>query len=533
MFDVFYSGRKPNLFAHEQAAESVEHARQISRTRYFWWTNYLTDYSTHDFLWEPVPWEANQTHAWPSQHQDHGGTMLISRHGSTDINRTHKILPRIRSVPRIGIDHGTGMTIDCELTTRYISDYLGTLRRILAKVNHEYVWVVSSVCDYSNFDFTWHPSEWQADMLHVFASGTQKFGDTFYIHVPSFLEKSKDIKLLEWFDTLHFVENISVPRWSMPVIEHEHDTHVAAIREHEFTTPLAMFSTGGSTGFEPTVALWGEKTKTVAPLTPGASIVVVPREAKNHINRQVYDYPYIDKTFANGTDTLLDVVFISHGEPNADQHWQDLVYALQRGHANKVVRVDGVTGRVAAYHAAAQASRTPWFFAVFAKLKVSQQFDWSWQPDRMQEPKHYIFHARNPVNGLEYGHQAMIAYNKKLVLDNPGHGLDFTLDSPHEVVPILSGTAEYASTPWMAWRTAFRECVKLCGQTDVESQYRLNRWLGPIPEAVINSEWSRWGAEDAVEYYNAVNGDLEQLRKSYDWAWLATYALLKRNLVAD
>jgi hypothetical protein len=351
--------------------------------------------------------------------------------------------------------------------------------------------------------------------------------------VPTFLEKSKNIKLLEWFDTLHFVENISVPRWPMPVIKHEHDTHVAAIHEHEFTTPLVMFTTGGTTGFEPTVCLWQEQTKTVAPLTPGASVVIVPRETKNHMRQQVYDYPYIDKTWRHGQDPLLDIVFISNGEPNADQHWQDLVYALQRGHDNRVVRVDGVTGRVAAYHAAAQLSTTPWFFAVFAKLRVDSRFDWAWQPDRLQEPKHYIFHAYNPINGLTYGHQAMIAYNKKLVLANSGSGLDFTLDSAHEVVPILSGTADYAGTRWLAWRTAFRECVKLCGQTDVESKYRLDRWLGPVPVALPNSEWSRWGAEDAVEYYRAVNGDFAELRKSYDWAWLATYALLKRNLIPD
>jgi hypothetical protein len=369
-------------------------------------------------------------------------------------------------------------------------------------------------------------------MLHVFASGRQKFGDTFYVHVPSFLEKSKDIKLLEWFDTLHFVEDISVPRLPVPLVEHEHDTHVQAIRKYDFQTPLVMFSTGGRTGFEPTMSLWREKTKTVTPLTPGASVVIVPREAKNYISRQVYDYPYIDKTWRHGQDPLLDIVFIENGEPNA----LDNLRALSAATAsldNRVVRSSGVNGRVSAYHAAAELSSTPWFFAVFAKLRVNPDFDWSWQPDRMQEPKHYIFHARNPVNGLEYGHQAMIAYNKQLVLSNPGQGLDFTLDSAHEVVPILSGTAEYAYTRWMAWRTAFRECVKLCGQTDVESKYRLDRWLGPVPEAVINSEWSRWGAEDAVEYYKVVDGDMEQLRKSYDWTWLASYALLKRNLVAD
>jgi hypothetical protein len=532
MFDIFYSGVKPNLFPHEREAQDIGHAQQLSKTRYFWWINYLTDYSDHDFLWEPVPWELDQIHAWPSQHQAHGGTMLVSKHNATAINRNHPMRQRNKSVPRIGIDHGTGLTVECEVTTRYISDYLGTLRRVLSKITHEYVWVVSSVCDYTNFDFTWHPSEWQTDMLHVVASGTQKFGDTFYIHVPSFLEKSRDIKLLEWFDTLHFVEGISVPRWPMPVIEHTHDTHVEAIFKHEFSTPLVMFSTGGQTSFEPTVALWREKTKTVAPLTPGASVVVVPRETKNYMRKQVYDYPYIDKNWNNGQDPLLDIVFIDNGEPSALDNLRWLSEATA-SLDNRVVRSSGVNGRVAAYHAAAELSATPWFFAVFAKLTVDKDFDWTWQPDRLQEPKHYIFHAHNPVNGLTYGHQAMIAYNKKLVLSNPGQGLDFTLDSAHEVVPILSGTANYVSTSWMAWRTAFRECVKLCSQTDVESQYRLNRWLGPVPVALPNSEWSRRGAEDAVEYYNEVNGDMVELRKSYDWAWLASYALLKRNLVAD
>jgi hypothetical protein len=131
---------------------------------------------------------------------------------------------------------------------------------------------------------------------------------------------------------------------------------------------------------------------------------------------------------------------------------------------------------------------------------------------------------------LTYGHQALIAYNKKLVLANAGQGLDFTLDSAHEVVPIFSGTAEYAHTPWMAWRTAFRECLKLKGNTDVESGFRLYRWLESDDS---DGTWSMKGAEDAVEYYCAVNGDMAELRKSYDWAWLASYALLKRNLVAD
>ena len=533
MFDIFYSGPKPNLFAHEQTAMNIEHARELSRTRYFWWVNYLTDYSKHNFLWEPVPWEAEQTHVWPSQWQDNGGTALVPKQGGQDVNYNHNKLWRKHGVPVVGIDHGNGIDFNCKYQTRYISDYLGTLRRVLAKVTEEYVWVASSVCDYTHFNWTWHPSEWQRDMLHVFPSGNQKFGDTFYVHVPSFLEKSKDIKLLEWFDTLNFVDNIQVPRLPMPIVEHVYDTHVQAIREYEFTTPLAMFSTGGKTKFEPTVSLWRELTKTAVPLTPGASVAIIPREAKNHMTRQVYDYPYIDKTFARGEDPPLDIVFIDNGERTADNNYMHLNWTADvAGAKNKIHRSSGVNGRVAAYQAAARISTTPWFFAVFAKLRINKDFDWSWQPDRLQEPKHYIFHAFNPINELTYGHQAMIAYNKELVLNNTGTGLDFTLDSAHEVVPILSGTAEYCDTKWSAWRTAFREVLKLKSNTDVESEYRLNKWL-TVAIGQPHVEWSIWGAEDAVEYYNNVDGDFDELKKSYDWAWLASYAFMRRNLLTS
>ena len=225
-------------------------------------------------------------------------------------------------------------------------------------------------------------------------------------------------------------------------------------------------------------------------------------------------------------------MFISNGESMANENWKHL-NAAHTG-TNRIVRVDGVNGRVAAYHAAAEASTTPWFFAVFAKLWVEPDFDWSWQPDRLQEPKHYIFHAGNPVNGLEYGHQAMIAYNKKLVLANSGQGLDFTLDSAHEVVPVMSGFAMYCEDPWTCWRTAFREALKLrASLPNVENEYRLKAWLREDSGTIANGHWSHKGAHDAMEFYDSVDGDFDELKKSYDWAWLSSYAFFKHNQELD
>jgi hypothetical protein len=97
MFDVFYSGTKPNLFAHEQAVDTIEQAQQQSRTRFFWFVNYLSDYTHFDFLWEPTPWQAYQRHAWPSQHQPDSGTYLVPKTGYADTN--YHTAPTIHCLP--------------------------------------------------------------------------------------------------------------------------------------------------------------------------------------------------------------------------------------------------------------------------------------------------------------------------------------------------------------------------------------------------------------------------------------------------
>lgn len=535
MFDVFYLDRPTGLFAHERWARDLEHARSQSRTRFCWVLDYLSDYQGFDFLWEPPPWQAHQAHTWPSQHQASGGTWLLPRLAHTDINRDHPVVPRRGSMPRLHIRHCADSDQLGDVSTRYIESYLGTLRRALRKVDWQYCWVTSDVCDYTDFDFSWHPSEWQQDLVHVWASNEQKFGDTFYLHVPTFLQRSESIQVLEHFPGLDFLAN-GVPRHPVPRIYYDADSVTTAIQAHEFVTPVVQFYRHKASNVDPAICLWQERRKTVTPLNRSHSTVLVPREAKSHITTQVYDYPWLIRDHATQPEPALDVVFISNGEPRAEEFYQQLVRSVQsRGYPNHIHWVRDVTGRVAAYHAAARASTTPWFFAVFAKLWASEEFDWSWQPDYLQAPKHYIFHAANAANGLEYGHQAMIAYNRELVLNNPGLGLDFTLDSPHCVVPRLSGRA-ICTTDWQAWRTAFREVLKLRHSLpDIDSEFRISKWTVPNQRHIdlYGEDWSALGAQDAMEYYDEVSGDFDALRRSYDWAWLASYAWVRRGLLPD
>ena len=591
---------------HEREAQDIDTARTLSRTRYFWWINYLTDYTNFDFLFEPVPWENGNRVAWPSQWQKDSGTYLIPKQGYIETNyRKDRVLIRlpdrtlwnipdsfdpdsfdwswhpypedpayihqfgtqhqrtggpqyhvpgatelkfcdqVRGSVRSGItpiveinhmDGNVGLVPGVTYTVRYFDNYRDILTRITNTCDHEYIWIISSICDYTNFDFTWHPELWQNTMLHVFASSGEKFGDTFYMHVPSFRTRIAQFELLDWYD-INFV-GVSVLRRPLPVIQHDYDTHVQAIKTVDWSGPLAVFSTDGSVDQVPPVPLWRKQTKTIVPLSAGASRVIVPKSAVPYIKTQAYDYPYIDRTQRHMyTDQPLDIVFIDNCEPTADDNYKQLGESASLRWINRIHRSSGINGRVAAYRAAAELSTTPWFFAVFAKLQVEKKFDWAWQPDRLQEPKQYIFHAYNPITALTYGHQAIIAYNRQLVLTNTAPGLDFTLDQAHEVVPVLSGVAMYNATAWMAWRTAFRECIKLKHSLpDVENEYRLSQWLSnnrTFRNLLQHSEWSVRGAEDAVEYYEQVNGDFVELKKSYDWEWLASYAFLKRNLTPD
>ena len=493
-----------------------------------------------DQSWHPNPFDPPYIYQFGTQHQRTGGPTYTVP-GATDIKYVDQIRATTNRVATAvyEIDHlcgNAGKIANTTRTVRYFDNYRDTLIRIAKSIGdqHEFVWICSSICDYTDFDFSWHPEQWQATMLHVFASYDQKFGDTFFMHVPTFAARAEKKALLEWYD-VNFVKTPVVSRRPMPVIVHDSDSQVDAVKNTVWAGPLAIFT---NYDYVPgtlvdNISLWREETKTIVPVSDGAGSVVVPRTAVPYIKTQLYDYPYIDKTRRILQDSVLDIVFISNGEINADMYFEHLQWTKNstRVAANQIHHVSGINGRVAAYQEAARHSRTPWFFAVFAKLEVTADFDWSWQPDRMQQPKHYIFHAHNPVNGLVYGHQAMIAYNKRLVLENTGEGLDFTLDQPHEVVPIVSGTAMYHESDWMCWRTAFREVLKLrASLPDVESEHRLNRWL---TVDTTDGQWSRKGAEDGVEYYDSVNGDFDALKKSYEWSWLATYAFVKRSLTPD
>ena len=392
--------------------------------------------------------------------------------------------------------------------TRWNGTHLDTIRRCVNHARTEYVWIVADCCDYANFDFTWQPVPWEADQIHCWASGKQQFGDTFLVPVSAFKKQEQGLKLLEWYEHINWHAEPYIPRVKWPTVT-SLDEQTSLYAWHK--------QINADVDYEP--SLW--KKRDLHVFTQSGSVLLVPRDCKQHFNEQFYDYPYILRHNEYKIEEKpLDIVYLSNGEKNAEKNWQILHDICPRAK-----RIDGITGRAAAYKACAEISDTPWFFNVFAKCIVDPNFDFTWQPDWLQGPKHWIFHSRNPVNGLEYGHMGIIAYHKQMVLDATEWGLDFTLSARHGVVPVVGSTADFNTSPYETWRTAFRECIKLYGQSDPESRYRLNQWC-----SVGKGDYAEWSIEGATYacVYAASGNDLQA---TFEWKFLKELFDSKYNVV--
>jgi hypothetical protein len=530
--------------------DTINRCINRSNTQLCWILNSELDYSDFNFNYYPDPWQLNMVHVFGTQWSHWGTTFMVNKDTFSNDTKYIKIIEHLSNLNFVKtirakatnnlydvyvINHGNKeldqvvdsikrVTNEKNVTVvDYDRTYLNTIKNIVDNIfpkKEHYIWICSSICNYNNFDFTYICDPFARENLHVFPSDSQKFGDTFFIDVNYTKKVINDLELLQQYDKVNYNGTIRTKRIPAPVIKVNSDTHTESIN-FDFDFPYAIFATEEFKSNDVEVMnLWQDDTKELLVTSTGASRIVVPKEAKNYIKNELYDYPYIKTASKLLSSKPLDIVFLSNGEKNAEDNYKHLL-AVTEGLKNRVVRVDGINGRVEAYHAAVKASETPWAFTVFAKLKINPKFDWGWQPDRLQIPKHYIFHAKNPINGLEYGHQGMIAYNKQLVLNNFGNGLDFTLDDPHETVELVSGVANFNTDAYSTWRTAFREVIKLKSDYTEISQERLNIWLteakGKFAKDCLQ------GAKDAIEYYEEVSGDIDQLKLSYEWSWLKDY----------
>ena len=122
----------------------------------------------------------------------------------------------------------------------------------------------------------------------------------------------------------------------------------------------------------------------------------------------------------------------------------------------------------------------------------------------------------------------VVLYNNRIVIESEDYsklGLDFTMSFPVEVVPELSCFGNFATSPYQAWRTAFRETSKLSYFQDkspsMEARYRLHVWTNEAQGE--HGQWVLNGARDGVEFFEKTGPNLTKLKAAFDWNWLRDY----------
>jgi len=397
----------------------------------------------------------------------------------------------------------------------FVDSYFEMLKSVVDDINTEYFWFFSGFINMKTMDMDYLPEQHERDQIHVWYNthpkgGTNKEGNVMLIPTKKFKEQMYDIRYLRDFKDINYHAHKNLYQSIITKIAFNTSDPITPYKENKkyytwlFNKELGLkLVPNFFPSFWEDVKLysWG-KTKDIM-LVPNQDNVEQLYDIKRSVH---YELEYDVKP--------MDIVFISYDEPSAEKRYKKLKEKFPRAKW-----VKGQPTQTLAYLAAAMSSDTDYFFAVFPKSELAPDFDFSFQPDRLRNPCHYIFDCHIPVIDLRYGWGGVILYNKKLVFKTPKPGLDFTMSQAHHSVPILSAISNCNETPLLAYRSSFREVIKLLQMKQtVESKYRLKKWstLGNGD----NAEWIYRGAVDGKKHYEQYKDDYTKLMYSYDFEWI-------------
>lgn len=263
-------------------------------------------------------------------------------------------------------------------------------------------------------------------------------------------------------------------------------------------------------------------------------IYLLPRISADHdIQTSLEDFVVIERSRQFdakpvATDTLrgepYDIFFISYHEPHADHNWKVL-----RSRFPNARRVDGITGIHHAHRRCAELSETEMFYTVDADTVIDQTWHFDYEVPSWDRSYLHLWYSRNPVNDLAYGWGSIKLWPTISVLGFAGNWLDFTTTVGNiKIIPEVIATSCYNTDAFGAWRSGFRETVKLChniaGTDDLESCERLQVWLtkcNDVPFAQDSMQGSRCG----VDYYINLRDKrrTQHAKLINDFAWVKSY----------
>ena len=219
-----------------------------------------------------------------------------------------------------------------------------------------------------------------------------------------------------------------------------------------------------------------------------------------------------------------DIVFISNGEPNADDNFDLLSETFPR--AKRVMDIKGIH---AAHKRAAELVETDMFWVVDGDAEIIDGFDFNYYVpayDIDGKDTVHVWRSLNPINGLVYGYGGvkLLPTNLTRNLDQTTTDMTTSISDKFKGIEEMSNTSVFNTDSFSAWRSGFRECAKLSSRTiarqkDDETEFRLDAWCTrgadkPFGKAAIA------GAKAGRAFGEDNKDNAQELVKINDFEWL-------------
>jgi len=212
---------------------------------------------------------------------------------------------------------------------------------------------------------------------------------------------------------------------------------------------------------------------------------------------------------------------ISFHEAEADRNFAELKARFPE--AKHVKNVEGIGN---AHKEVGKQATSEMVWIVDADAEILEDFNFDYTPPMANMGNTtYVWSARNPINGLEYGYGGVKLF-PKTQLEQLGHELpDYTTGAAYyQPVSDVSNITNFNKDPYRTWRSAFRECTKLSSNVidnniSVDDAYRLEVWCTRGENRPFG-EYAILGAEQGRDFGTHYKDNKEALRKINDWEWL-------------
>ena len=230
----------------------------------------------------------------------------------------------------------------------------------------------------------------------------------------------------------------------------------------------------------------------------------------------------------------LDVFYVCFDEPNRFENWEHIKSVLK-----KAQKVEGIVGFDGALKECARKSSTDYFFIIDGDNRILEnRLDRKFQLSEVDNQWVLSWSSLNAMNALIYGNGGLKLWPREVAMNIKSHEnavetgdqTDYCFVAKYYMVDDFVTETVVNSTPWQAFRSGFREGVKMSlqwGQQVALNKKNFNSALGKqnrlrlkiwceVGADVSNGYWAIFGARLGLKM-NVIDLFNYRLINSYEW----------------